>query len=868
MTTTKKLIAAALALLLSLALLFSLPGAALAEKTYGEPNRFNVVLVVDKSGSLRNEKGIGSDPEGLRFDALRLFLALLTESGNNVGAVVFDENIRYEAPIRAMNGMDEKKDLIHELEAFSPGYDTDIGSAMLRAAEMLCDMKEENDLPCMILLFSDGMTDFTTSDRQQRFRDSWGNAEKAVQLVQEEDIVINGILLNAEGKTERGREEFRLYTYRTSGTVSGEDGQLLTRRGEFEEVRQAADLAPAFRRLYRIVTNAAYTGDQRVSFNEQGEAEVFFTVPSFGVEEVNVVVEGADLRSKPDGSDPRLALTVLRPDGGHFPAYGHSLDSACYMLVKIPEPDLGIWHVLLKGKPGDWADVTMVGNPTLRVALLDSEPTESYGTGTGYTFEAVVSDPSVPELTEEQLRGMNAVLVREDLITGAVHEYPAVSLRDNTFTFEALNFPRAGEYTLNAVLSLGDFKVPSDRLTVMVDAAPLVPKVGAVTDMLQYGHFRDGVWELGLDELFGAGRESGLRYSLSDDCAGAVSLEGSILHVHPQDAEPLVFTVTAEDLMEQQAQIPFEITAPPVTGKAARVSSVLETGQYRDGQWEAALDEFFDDPKGGALSYTLSTDRGGSVTLEDGILYASLRDDGAPLSFTVTATDMTGQSANVAFDLSVPGVTAKLDRVTNMMRLGQLNDFVWTLPLDGLFYDTNNSPLTYTLSDSCGGAVTVEDGVLRVDFHQLHEAAFDLTATNTFDRQARISFSLRLPGPGVSAAEVKETVKTGLFQDGFWERRLDTLFSDPKGTSLTYTLSDDLGGAVRIENGTVHVDMKGLKNASFTVTATDEYGMQAELPVVLAEKNMTLIYILIALAVLLGVGSIIAVIIYWWRNYR
>ena len=145
--TKKNLTAAALTLLLSMALLLSLPGAAWAEKTYGEPQRFNVVLVVDKSGSLCCENGTGTDPDGLRFDALRLFLALLSEEGNNVGAVVFDEHIRLEAPIRPLSGMEEKQALIHEVEGYYPGYDTDIGSAMLRAAEMLRDMKQENDLP-------------------------------------------------------------------------------------------------------------------------------------------------------------------------------------------------------------------------------------------------------------------------------------------------------------------------------------------------------------------------------------------------------------------------------------------------------------------------------------------------------------------------------------------------------------------------------------------------------------------------------------------------------------------------------------------------------------------------------------------------
>ena len=864
MTITKRCTAAVMALLLTL--LLGLPCSARAEEASGEPNRFNVVLVVDKSGSLCCENGTGTDPDGLRFDALRLFLGLLTESGNNVGAVVFDEHIRYESPIRPMEGMEEKRALIRRLEEFYPCYDTDIGSAMLRAGEMLRDMKRENSLPCMILLFSDGMTDFTTGDLQRRFRASWSNAEEAVKLAREENISINGILLNVEGAAARGREEFRLYTYRTVSVVEG--GEKKT--GEYEEVRQAADLAPAFRRLYQFVTNAAYTGSQRVSFSRQGEAELFFTVPSFGVEEVNVIVEGDRLRSRADEDnkkdEPRLSIEIIRPSGERYDVEGHALDSVLYQLVKIPAPDLGVWHVLLKGRPDDWADVTMVGNPSLSVLLHGSA--ESYQSNTAYSFRAFVSDPAVEELTEEQLSQLDAVLVREDPATGAVYEYPAAGREGNAFIFDGISFPRGGEFTLRAEAGLGDFRIPSDTLAITVESAPLTPKISAVTDMLDYGSFRDGVWELELDSLFGAGPESGLSYALSDDLDGALSLENGLLRAHLKDAEPLVFTLTATDAAGQSASIPFNVTAPAVAAKSGHLSNFLELGSYHDGVWEMDAAELFDDPKGGALTYSLSNERGGDITLTDGVLLAHAAEDDQSLSFTVTATDMTGQSAKVVFDLSVPTVNAKLEKVTNLLKLGKLEDFQWTLPLDALFYDSADSPLTYTLSEDYGGAVTVADGALCVDLRQLREAAFSLTAANAYDSEETIPFSLKVPGPSATSGEISGKIKTGLFQAGTWEQPVDGLFRDPKGTKLSYTLSDDFGGAARIEGGTLRVNMKGLRKADFSIVATDEYGLSAELPVSLTGKNMTPIYVLIALGALLGLGGILFGIVYWRRNYR
>ena len=59
--------------------------------------------------------------------------------------------------------------------------------------------------------------------------------------------------------------------------------------------------------------------------------------------------------------------------------------------------------------------------------------------------------------------------------------------------------------------------------------------------------------------------------------------------------------------------------------------------------------------------------------------------------------------------------------------------------------------------------------------------------------------------------------------------------------------------------------MKGQKKAAFTVTATDEYGLSADVSVTLTEKNMTIRYALWALLALVGVSVPIGVIL-WLRR--
>ena len=857
MTIQKKMCAAAMALLLSLSLLLGLPGSALAEAPSDAVNRFNVVLVVDKSGSLRNQRGHGTDPDGLRFDALRLFLGLLTESGNNVGAIVFDERIRYEAALEQLDGMEQKKALIRELEYYTPSYDTDIGSAVLRATELLTGMREENGLPCMILLFSDGMTDFSTDDISGRKLRSWAIADQALETAKAQGITINGILLNVDDIAEDGRIEFQLYTHGTHGA--------------FEEVSRPEDLAAAFRRFYAIINNARYTGSERVSFSEQGEAEYRFLVPSFGVEEVNVVVEGEHLRAgdsddlRREGGGERVEMAIFRPDETLYDITGHDLDSARYRLVKIPHPHPGVWSVHLKGASEDWVDVTMVYNASMRVTLEILDPDlEKYEALTPYAFTVWVDDPGVPHLTDAQLAEMDARLTVEQFSTGTVREY-AMGLIDGGYDCE-ISFPAGGDYRIEASLGVGGFEVCSNSLELRVENRPLVPLVERITDMLEFGQFRNGDWVLELDELFGTGRSAGLTYTLSDDFGGVLTAEDGVLTAALRDTETYAFTLTAEDQMGQSAEITFELTAPPVQAKLRSVMSLSEHGQPLGPRWEIDLDELFSEPKDAPLDYALSDDCGGAVTIGDGVLQVDLSELNRA-EFDLSATDLTGQSAQVSFDFTVPRVTAKVDVVNNVLKQGRLDGFQWEIGLDELFDDPKGGPLEYALSDDYGGAVALTGDALTVDFEALKEAEFTLTATDTIERQAVIPFKIRLPGPAATTGAITETVKTGLFQKnkGLWETRLDVLFRDPKGTKLTYTLSDDLGGAAEIDGTTLRVNMTGQKKAAFTVTATDEYGLSADVSVTLTEKNMTIRYALWALAALTGIGATGALLL-WLRR--
>ena len=162
--------------------------------------------------------------------------------------------------------------------------------------------------------------------------------------------------------------------------------------------------------------------------------------------------------------------------------------------------------------------------------------------------------------------------------------------------------------------------------------------------------------------------------------------------------------------------------------------------------------------------------------------------------------------------------------------------------------------------------MTITDGVLEVDLEELPEGDFTVSATDIFGAQAEIPVSILRPGPAAMVRRISETVRTGLFQTGIWERSLDTLFREPRGGTLTYALSEDYGGKVELRDGTLTVDMKGLKQVAFDVTATNEYDKSAEVSVTLTEKDMTIPYVLYGLGALLVLAMLIAFVVYLRRR--
>ena len=191
-------------------------------------NKYNVVLVTDTSGSMAN-----TDPSQYRFEAIDLFVGLISNGGNKVGSVVFSNGVISQQKIREIEDKNDKLAITNDIKNQPARGWTDTGGALMAAVNML---KSDGDksLPSIIILLADGNTEMGTAEQTQI---SINNKETAMEIAREEGYNIYTICLNSNNGANP--TEMRQIAAATGG--------------QFQEVTDAADLQSVFDLYYRII---------------------------------------------------------------------------------------------------------------------------------------------------------------------------------------------------------------------------------------------------------------------------------------------------------------------------------------------------------------------------------------------------------------------------------------------------------------------------------------------------------------------------------------------------------------------------------------------------------------------------------------
>ena len=138
--------------------------------------------------------------------------------------------------MQEINGKDIKTTFSQNLRNSPIQGDTDIGGAVLKAVEML-DAERNPELPSVIILLSDGNTDFPYDNTGEYYKQSKENKEKAIERARENRYSVFSVCLNENNEANTAE----------LADISNATG------GQFVEVGKAEDLKEVFGYFYNII---------------------------------------------------------------------------------------------------------------------------------------------------------------------------------------------------------------------------------------------------------------------------------------------------------------------------------------------------------------------------------------------------------------------------------------------------------------------------------------------------------------------------------------------------------------------------------------------------------------------------------------
>lgn len=340
MKRAKQIISAVMGMALALLLFMGHTTPVLAVNT-NDANKMNVVFVLDESGSMSK-----TDPGALRYEAVDLFLGIATDTGNYMGAVVFDDDIVLQQDIQEIDGKAAKNELSQSIRNADSYGDTDIGKAIELATQMLVENGNSN-LPSVMILLSDGNTDLPKDKTGKAVKASLASKETAINTARSNGIKIHSICLNSNGAANP--EELREISDATGGTCV--------------EVKSAEDLKDVFNNFYDIIYSTATINLANTTIPKSGELVIPFEIPMIGVEEANIIINTLN---------EKTTYNLTNPSGyGLTQAELNEIEikAKTFTILKIEEPEDGQWKLIVRGVPGDQVVVNMVYNSDLSLDI-------------------------------------------------------------------------------------------------------------------------------------------------------------------------------------------------------------------------------------------------------------------------------------------------------------------------------------------------------------------------------------------------------------------------------------------------------------------------------------------------------------------
>lgn len=413
----------ALLLVFMIALTMSIASVGATNETENN-NRFNVVIVLDASGSMKS-----TDPQGHRYEAISQFTGLLAEQGNVLGGVVFHTDVaEEEAPTLIMDqaGKNVITDVLESVP--SNGGWTNTGAGLSRAVEMI-KTNADLALPSVILFLSDGNTEMPTTEETEASKDQ---KAEALQEARELGIKIYSVCLNAN----------------QSADVSEMQQLADATGGVFKEVEKAEDLQDVFNAFYNLIYGTSTITLVDEVFPDSGRLETMFDVPGLGVEEVNIIIYGNTTKH-----------SLIRPDKSESTVT--AVESDTFTMLKLTDVVPGRWTLITEGVPGDSIKINMVYNTNLDIEVAIAPEEGVINPADPVTITAKLKGNNVLATSGEQYIGYSAELQVMDAYDTFIESIPMEVVNDH---FEVKCNFEEGTYYYKVIVTGNHIEKESEKV--------------------------------------------------------------------------------------------------------------------------------------------------------------------------------------------------------------------------------------------------------------------------------------------------------------------------------------------------------------------------------------------------------------------
>ena len=412
-------------------------GAVTTNKVTGSSNnaKLDAVLVIDASGSMQE-----TDPNKLGLEGVKLFVDMLSNSGNQAGIVTYGSEVDQTYPMTEIKSQDDREKMKDFVNGISRDLEyTDITSGLGKAVEMLDSRDKSLGGSPIIIIFTDG-NNAIGGVKNRTDANIASDLASEISASQAGGYPIYTIGLNDNGKlNEAYLKDIALQT----------NGMAFVTKDPDELPDILTQIFAAYSNL-KVQTMPTLVGTGEYE-------EVVINIPNDNVLEANIAATSSDT----------IDFKLQDPSGNEvgIPSSDVTYHEAnSYHLLKIQKPVAGDWKLYVKGVAGDRININLVYNYDIDV-MIEPLASSSFNKGDMLDIVAYLSLQGTPISDDALYRNAVASLV----ITDDNGNQTKSDLIVNGQKFEGnYKLTEEGSFTVTVLVEDSSYQRESSPITISV----------------------------------------------------------------------------------------------------------------------------------------------------------------------------------------------------------------------------------------------------------------------------------------------------------------------------------------------------------------------------------------------------------------